>query len=55
MTDSVSTPETAQAEPQKPVSEWEIIFRTLVILVGIFLGVVVALFIALSTGWIQIC
>ena len=55
MTDLVPAPETAPAEPQNRASGGEILLRCVVVLLGIFLGFIAALFISFGTGWLEIC
>ena len=54
MTESVSVPNNAQMEPEKQNSGWEYALRCLVLLLGLFLGLVVAVMIAAVLGWFQI-
>ncbi len=54
MTESVSVPKTAQVDPHKNISGWESFLRCVVLLLGIFLGLVVAVVIAAAIGWFQI-
>lgn len=54
MTESVTIPEIAQTAPPKKLTGGEVILRSFVLLLGIFLGLVVAFIVALATGWLQI-
>jgi hypothetical protein len=54
MTESDSIPRTAPVDPIKKITGWEIFLRCFLLLLGIFLGIVVASVIAVATGWFRI-
>lgn len=54
MIESVSIPKTAQADPVQKITPWETFWRCLVLLLGIFLGLIAAFVIAAAVGWLRI-
>lgn len=57
MNESVTIPEIAQTVPPKEPSPsvWETICRCLLVVLGIFLGLVVGVIVAAAAGWFSIC
>jgi hypothetical protein len=51
---SDSIPQTASVNAVKRISGWEIFWRCFLLLLGIFLGLVGAMVMALALGWLTI-